>query len=200
VPRTLTAPEIDEFRDRLCDAAAKLFAKHGGDGFTLRALASELGVSPMTPYRYFRGKDDILAAIRARAFDRFAETLEEAFAAPGTAEERASHVGDAYIRFAFAEPDAYRLMFDLTQPSEANYPDLVRASARARKTMTEHVKALIEAGVFEGDPLVIGHVYWAALHGAVVLELAGKLSSDCDFTRLCEATARALHRGFRQKN
>lgn len=196
MPRPLSAPEIHEFRDKLCDAAAGLFAKHGREGFTLRTLTAELGVSAMTPYRYFKDKDEILAAVRTRAFDRFAETLEKAFAGEGATAERTARVGDAYVRFAFDEPDSYRLMFDLTQTGEANYPDLVRASARARNTMTEYVRKLVDEGVLEGDPVVIGHVYWAAIHGAVVLALAGKLAPDCDFDRIREETARALTRGF----
>jgi len=196
MPRTLSEPEIAEFRDRLCDVAAGLFAKHGREGFTLRALTAELGVSPMTPYRYFKDKDDILAAVRARAFDRFAQTLEQAFGGEGSTLERTMRVGDAYVRFAFAEPDSYRLMFDLTQPDEENYPDLVRAAARARRTMIEHVKSLIAEGVFEGDPVVIGHVLWASVHGAIVLQMAGKLGPDCDFAHIREAAMRALYRGF----
>ena len=199
MPRPLSAPEIHEFRDKLCDAAGGLFAKHGREGFTLRALTAELGVSPMTPYRYFRDKDEILAAVRARAFDRFAETLERAFAGTGSTSERTARVGDAYVRFAFDEPESYHLMFDFTQPGEANYPDLVRAATRARNTMTDYVRKLVEEGLLEGDPGVIGHVYWAAMHGAVVLALAGKLSAECDFDRIREATTRALARGFAPK-
>jgi AcrR family transcriptional regulator len=196
MPRPLSAPEIHEFRDKLCEAAAGLFSRQGREGFTLRALATELGVSPMTPYRYFKDKDEILAAVRARAFDRFATTLEQAFAGEGSTSERTARVGEAYVRFAFDEPDSYRLMFDLTQPDEARYPDLVRAAGRARNTMTDYVRKLVDEGSLEGDPVVIGHVFWAALHGAVVLELAGKLTPDCDFNRVREATARALARGF----
>ena len=196
MPRPLSAPEIHEFRDKLCEAATGLFAKHGRDGFTLRALTAELGVSAMTPYRYFKDKDEILAAVRARAFDRFAETLEKAFAGEGSTMERAARVGDAYVRFAFEEPDSYHLMFDFAQPGEADYPDLVRAATRARNTMTEHVRGLIAEAVLEGDPLVIGHVFWAALHGAIVLQMGGSLGPDCDFERLREATFRALYRGF----
>jgi AcrR family transcriptional regulator len=196
MPRPLSKPEIAEFRDKLCDAAGRLFARHGREGFTLRALSAELGVSPMTPYRYFKDKDDILAAVRARAFDRFADTLEKAFAGEGSTFERALRVGDAYVRFAFDEPDSYRLMFDLAQPEEERYPDLVRAATRARKTMTDHVKSLIAEGVLEGDPIVIGHVFWAALHGAIVLQMSGKLGPDCDFARIRAATMHALYRGF----
>jgi AcrR family transcriptional regulator len=197
LPRTLTEPEVAEFRDRLCDAATELFARKGREGFSLRELAAELGVSPMTPYRYFKDKDDILAAVRARAFDRFSDELEKAYAKPGPANERASAAGHAYARFAFEEPQSYRLMFDLSQPDEDQYPDLVRATARARATMTQHVPALIAEGFLAGDPVAIGHVFWASIHGAVVLQLAGKLTPEFDFDRLMQESMRALIEGFR---
>jgi AcrR family transcriptional regulator len=199
LPRTLSDPEVAEFRGRLCDAAAELFAEKGPSGVTMRELANALGVSPMTPYRYFKDKDDILAAVRARAFDRFSDSLEKAYAKPGTPEERANAAGRAYVRFAFAESSSYRLMFDLSQPNEDHYPDLVRATARARATMTQHIPALIEAGDLEGDPALIGHVYWAAIHGAVVLQLAGMLTPEYDFERILQASLAALSEGFRPK-
>src|ERR1700710_1855650 len=113
MPRALSPSEVEGFRDRLCEAATRLFAEKGADGFTLRQLASELGVSPMTPYRYFKDKDDILAAVRASGFERFAEALETALASSEDPLEASRHVGAAYIRFAFDHPAAYRLMFDL---------------------------------------------------------------------------------------
>lgn len=196
MPRILSSPRIAEFRERLCDAATQLFADRGLEGLTMRAVADVLGISPMTPYRYFRDKDDILAAMRARAFDRFSDMLEQAFARPGSVIERSRAVADAYLQFAFDERASYRLMFDLSQPGEENYPDLVRASARARRTMTDHVQALVDAGILKGDPVVIGHVLWAGLHGAVVLELAGKLGPSCNFTQIYAEMARAIFMGF----
>ena len=169
----------------------------------MRELASALGVSAMTPYRYFRDKDDILAAVRARAFDRFAETLELAYAGPGTTLERSRAKRDAYVRFALEEPETYRLMFDLSQPTEEDYPDLVRAMARARATMTTHVRDLVAEGTLSGDPELIGHVFWAALHGAVTLHLAGKLSpqyklsSQYGIDRIITEATRALGARFR---
>jgi AcrR family transcriptional regulator len=196
MPRALSTNEISDFRERLCDAAAALFAARGREGFSLRELAAELGVSAMTPYRYFKDKDDILAAVRARAFDRFAELLEAAYETQSDPIARANAVGQAYLRFAFAEPASYRLMFDLAQPDEAHYPELVRATERARATMTRHVPALVAQGVVAGDPKLIGHVFWSAIHGAVVLKLAGKLRAECDFDRIIAETFRALSAGF----
>ena len=80
MPRVLSEADVVEFRERLCDAAERLFADKGPEAVTMRQLAAELGVSPMTPYRYFKDKDDILAAVRTIGFDRFAETLEAAYA------------------------------------------------------------------------------------------------------------------------
>ena len=198
MPKVLTKAEVTGFRDRLCDAAGRMFASRGREGFTLRALAGELGVSAMTPYRYFRDKDDILAAVRARAFTRFAEALEQAMAAPGGALSKATAVYEAYVGFAFGEPDSYRLMFDLSQPNEDDYPELVEATKRARATMTAYVRGLVAEGLLAGDPELMGHVFWASLHGAVVLQLAGKLPPQYDFRTITGESFRALSEGYRK--
>ncbi len=199
MPRVLTQADVSDFRERLCEAATRLFDTRGREGFTMRELASQLGVSAMTPYRYFKDKDDILAAVRARAFNRFAEALEGAFAGAERAVERAKAVYDAYVGFAFGEPAAYRLMFDLSQPDEAAYPELVQAATRARKTMTQYIRALVDEHELEGDPDLMGHVFWASLHGAVVLKLAGKLGPDYDFGRISGEVFRVLIDSYRVK-
>jgi AcrR family transcriptional regulator len=184
MPRVLSETDVADFRDRLCEAAERLFAAKGPDAVTMRQLAAELGVSPMTPYRYFQDKEDILAAVRANGFNRFADALEEARAKGGSPSARGAAVGEAYLNFAFGHPHTYKLMFELDQPHEENYPELVAAGKRARQTMTGYVDDQVANGVFKGDPASIGLMFWAATHGAVVLELAGKLAPG---------TARKLH-------
>src|SRR3954467_15223150 len=112
MPRVLTETDVADFRDRLCAAAERLFAEKGLDGVTMRQLAAELGVSPMTPYRYFRDKEDILATVRANGFTRSAEALEQARdRTPGDARAKSAAVGSAYLDFAFQHPNTYKLMF-----------------------------------------------------------------------------------------
>ncbi len=193
--RPLSSEDVSSFRDRLCAAAERLFAEHGVENVGIRQLAQELGCSPMTPYRYFRDKDEILAITRAAAFDRFAATVEAAAASTPDPVDRAVAVGEAYVGFALGQPNAYRLMFDLTQPGEENYPDLARAGDRARKTMTAHIEALVAAGRMKGDPVLLGHAFWAAVHGVVSLQLAGKLAGGPGFAAIHREIMRLMIRG-----
>lgn len=50
----------------LLDAAARILQAGGVDRLTMRALAVEIGADPTSVYRYFRTKDDLLAALTDR--------------------------------------------------------------------------------------------------------------------------------------
>jgi AcrR family transcriptional regulator len=192
LPRVLTDEAVGEFRERLIDAAEHLFAAHGPEAVTMRQLAGELGVSPMTPYRYFADKEAILAAVRARGFLRHAEALEAAFEAQADPIAAANAMGQAYVDFAFDHPEAYKLMFDMSQLGEDAYPDLVAAGERSRRTMTRHLEAMAEAGLFKGDPGYVGHMYWAALHGPIMLAFSHKLPPAYDARKLISGLMLAL--------
>ena len=194
MPKVLSPAEIADFRDRLCDAAERMFAVQGAEAVTIRQLAAAVGVSPMTPYRYFADKDAILAAVRARAFDRHAQLLEQAYAGSAP-DDRAGAIADAYLRFAIDNPEAYKLMFSISQPNESAYPDLVRAGDRSRRTMMLQLADEMAAGRIAGDPEMIAHVYWAALHGPLMLHFAGMLPKGLDARALAFNLLAAIDRG-----
>jgi len=201
MPRSLSPPDVEAFRTRLCDVAEKLFAARGPDGVTMREMAHELGVSSMTPYRYFKDKDAILAAVRTRAFNHFAAAMESAGiesarkeSAPQIATARPGH---AYLDFALAHPAAYRMMFDVSQPTFADYPELVAAMGRARLTMGAGLRELAAAGRFKGDVELAAYVFWSAMHGAVMLELAGLCEgSKLDARKIAKPALEALGKHF----
>jgi AcrR family transcriptional regulator len=191
MPRTLSPADVEAFRTRLCDVAEKLFAAHGPDGVTMREMADSLGVSSMTPYRYFTDKDAILAAVRTRAFTRFAAAMES------SRQSAKGRSGNAYVDFALAHPAAYRLMFDVSQPTFASYPELVAAMGRARLTMGEGLRELAAAGRFKGDVEMAAYVFWSTMHGAVMLELAGLLEgSKLDARAIAKPAIEALGKHF----
>ena len=88
-------------------------------------------------------------------------------------------------------------MFTVAQKdAEAKDRALQEAVERARATMSYHVEQLVKEGVFEGDPELIGYVFWAALHGLVMLELSGKFTKRYDFNKVRRETFRAFWQGF----
>jgi len=192
--RARSPKDRDAVRSRLCDAAAKLFVEEGEAALSMRRLAAEVGCSAMAPYRYFSDKQALIAAVRAAAFNRLADTLD------GVAKDgrhRAADIGEAYVRFARENPAAYRLMFDLAQPAEAAYPELATAAARARAAMSDYVRELVDAGVLVGDPVALGYVFWAAIHGLIVLDLVGRIPAEPGFDSLRRTALGALMRGLR---
>lgn len=195
--RELSQTEIADVRERIADAAAALYEQGGEDAVTMREIARAVGASPMGLYRYFKDRDAIIAHLRTRAFTRFAERLEHAFAKGTEPFARARAVGRAYLDFALENPALYRLMFDLSQPNEAENSPLAKASARAALTVTRHVKDLAAAGIVAGDPLKIGRALWAAAHGVIVLHLAGRLPKGADVRELYFETMRLAFRGAR---
>ena len=76
MPKILTTGDVKQFRQRLCELALKAFAERGIEGISLRGLAAEAGCSRTTPYRYFKNKADILAAVRQSEFQRMADATE----------------------------------------------------------------------------------------------------------------------------
>lgn len=185
MPRYLTDQDIADFRAELCKVATERFARFGYEGVTMRQLAEALGCSPKTPYRYFKDKADILATVRAQAFARFSDALEEAVAsAPDDPITRAQRVGEAYHRFAMKNPHAYRIMFDIDAPIDDKHPDLGPQAHRAATHITRIAEQLAEAGLIGVDPTLFGWSMWAATHGLVMLQQAGMLEHAPDYRTL----------------
>lgn len=191
----LSADEIEAFRSELCRVATRRFAEEGYAGVTLRGLAAELGCSPMTPYRYFRDKEDIFAAVRAAAFRRFADAQEQADCRDAPPRERLAALFDAYVRFACDEPHAYRIMFELAQPDAPGHPELEKQERRAWQVLRDAVGDAVRAGALRGDPDRLAHVLWAGVHGLVALHLAGKLRLGVAFDALLGPMMQTLFRG-----
>jgi AcrR family transcriptional regulator len=197
MPRAKTPQERQEVRELICQVGERLFVERGLEGVSMRDLATELGISPMAPYRYFKDKAEILATVRASAFSRFSDALETAFASEKTPTARARAIGAAYLGFALEESDAYRLIFDLTQPDENQYPELAQQSARAKAILAKQAEDLIAAGLAPDNVEQVTHSLWSAAHGVCVLYMAGKFR-DIDSCRVAyRATMRWLFIGLR---
>ncbi len=199
MPQALSEERVLETREKIVRVAEHQAVALGLANVSMHSIARELGWSATALYRYFANKEAILAAARTAALDKLSDALEAAINGPGDTWEISRAVGDAYVAFAFENPDAYRLIFSLTQPDPAEYPEFAQALVRARGNMTLYVERMVEAGGLETDPNVLGHLFWSGLHGLISLQMTGKLRDDSpDFETLRRDMMRALVRGVRK--
>ena len=191
MPKALSESETEAFRARICSEAAKLFVEEGPAAITMRRLASELGCGTMTPYRYFGSKEEIITAVRTRGLNHMADALENALDTPGDGRTRSRNVRDAYIDFARRDTATYRLMFEYPEANRDN-PAYREAHARMWRCIAADTQAMIDEGTIDADAPILGHQVWAALHGAVMLEIAGLLPEGFDAASLHTRTFAAL--------
>jgi AcrR family transcriptional regulator len=193
MPRFLTPSAIQGFRQALCDAAVQLFSEVGYDGFHMRELGKRMGVSPMTPYRYFRDKNEILDMVRMLAFSRLADQLEAAKLEEEELGCRNLALCSAYVHFALEEECHYRLMFDLGTAGKRR-PDVPYPQEdRVRAVLEGHASQM--AKLEPDSPLCksIGQLVFAVLHGTVSLYLSGRLSGPLE--KIAEANLNAINIG-----
>lgn len=190
MPQILTDEDIANFRSRLCHVAEALLAEGGRGALSMRAVAAKLGVSPMTPYRYFESKQALVTALQVRAFERLAKALETADSASASGASNA--VGEAYVAFASEQPSAYRLMFELPPSDQRADPALVSAVSRARASMFRNAERALGGVRPPSDTQLAEVLFWAMLHGMLALEITSKPLQAIDSERLRAAAGRAL--------
>ena len=93
----------DARRASLVEACARVLAREGAAGASVRAIATEAGVSPGLIGHYFGGVDALVAATYAHVETRVAAALDQAVAAAGP-EPRARL--DAYVSASLLPPIA----------------------------------------------------------------------------------------------
>jgi AcrR family transcriptional regulator len=194
MPKILTTADIRQFRQQLCDHALRAFAEHGIEGISLRGLAAAAGCSRTTPYRYFKNKAEILAAVRQSEFQRMADATELVAQGESNPQQRLLALARSYLEFALERPDAYRVMYGVNQRDEHLYPELVKQIKRTQQPMVTAVEEALETGAIHGDAVNIVHVLWAGLHGLISLHLSNKLHMGRNIDELTEVMLRSLTR------
>lgn len=199
--------------------AMQQIATAGVEGLSLNALARSMGTVPAALYRYFAGKDALLAELVVDAYDELADALEAAAARRATPRARLSHVTRATREWALGHPQAYRLVFQHTSGS-GQHLDADRTLAAAQRSMDVLLAALAPLhpaplvpgralaeqlrgwGARSGVPdlsvevLAAGLACWYRLHGLISLELGGHLpATGVDPALLYEAEVAALVTG-----
>jgi AcrR family transcriptional regulator len=163
----------EALRRALLDAASGLLLEEGPGALTMRRVAGAVGCSTTVLYTMFGGKEGLADALYREGFERLRRRL---VAADGGLDPRArlGALADAYRANALAERGYYGVMFQQAIPRFQPSPGSLAVAGASLEVLTQAVGAAMAAGVLRpGDPRAVAEVLWAAVHGAVSLELAG---------------------------
>ena len=188
-------------REEILDAAMGIFEKEGGlEAVSFRSLASAMGWSYSAPYRYFSSKEELVNAMRARAYRWIENAMLEAIEGETTANDQLNALAAAYIRSGIERPHRYALMFfnlDNTEVAKHSL-ELKTAKRDALDVCTRAIRAGQESGEFPKtvDPLTASHIFWSGAHGLVSLQVAGQLVMGRDLEELIPTLIQTLRLGL----
>lgn len=163
-------------RRALLDAAIRLIQRGGADALTLRATAQAAGVSPAAPYRHFKDKRALLAAVAEEGFRLMAAQMRAAAAAQPDPINRLRACGLAYVAFARAHPAHFRVMFGPYVANRSAYPGLKEAASESFALLEARIADGQKAGfIADGDVRSLAIATWSTTHGFASLLVNGQL-------------------------
>lgn len=169
------AKHKEEFRQDILDSAKELFIKDGYEHFSMRKLAKKIDYSPTTIYLYFKGKDDLLAAICEEFFEQFFTKLKHLRAISKDPIETLRQGFLYLVNFGLNNPNQYKLIFFTRDHVYGSYEEFLKKESMARNTyfaFKEMVQNCIEAGrLSQVDLNVIANSMAMASHGIVAVAL-----------------------------
>ena len=159
----------------LLDTAIELIRHSGPAALTLREVARRAGVSHNAPYRHFRGKDELMAAVATEGFGELAAAMRQAAAREATALGRYRASGLGYLQFALRQQEHYTMMFDVPVGKE-RFPECEKAGEAAFQTLVGFIEGCqVEGTLPAGNPLPVALGAWSLVHGIAKLATAGRL-------------------------
>ena len=169
-------------REALLQGAVRVIAEVGPAAFTLREVARRAGVSHNAPYRHFRHKDALLAAVAAQGFRELTRAMREPGERPAqgpsntplSALDKLKQSGLAYVAFAVRRPEHFTVMFD-APVSRSKDPEYTQASQEAFNTLLNYIRTCQEEGQLpDGNTMERALYAWSLVHGIAKLAVAGR--------------------------
>ena len=188
-----------DLKRALLDAALELVRTKGAEAFTLREVARRAGVSHNAPYRHFRDRGELLAAVAIEGYERLTQSMVKAAESAADPAERFLQCGFGFLQFALLYPEHFKVIFDTPQRYE--YPEALAAGERTFGTLLGYIRECQAAGVLpQGDVLCLGLTYLGLVQGTAKLAITGRLpfSESADVCKFFEKASTAMTRGFAQ--
>jgi AcrR family transcriptional regulator len=197
----------DRIERQIVELGRRQLVTAGAAGLSVRAIARELGMVSSAVYRYVASRDDLLTLLLVDAYTELADDVDAARAASsGVAwTEQLVAMARAVRQWAISQPASWALLYGSPVPGYHAPAELtVGPGTRVVGAMFDVVATGVAAGVvpnsnvevaqsissdfdairaefaFSGDDAAVASCFllWAALVGAISLEVFGQYGAD----------------------
>lgn len=187
-------------KEALVDTAMEIIDTDGLDAITLRDITQRLGTSRSAVYRHFENKEALILGVITRGYEHLDLLFTPIFQdRTRSVSERFDTMGRAYLDFAIAHPNLYRLLFGEMYRKErevlCDYKDESQATG-----LYALIGLLLEAQeegiIAQENPIVQAATVWASVHGLASLLIDGHLLMSDNFEEIYRYSQSVLLRGL----
>ncbi len=165
-----------DLRAQLVEATRQLVEEKGADHFSVSEACRVAGVSTAAPYRHFKDKDEMILAVTLEGMERkYQNMLDTVCKKPERTLSRIIALGQAYIRFARAEPGVFRLIFGNTK-NHKMHEALMNQGPRHFEFVESEVAACLGKPEIDDDVRKRAFLLWTFVHGLSFLLIDEKVS------------------------
>ncbi|MBC9225843.1 TetR/AcrR family transcriptional regulator [Aeromicrobium senzhongii] len=171
---SVPSPGASEARARLLEGAARILDEQGPAALSARRLATEVGASTMAVYTHFGSMGAVVDAVATEGFRRLIARVDAVEQTDDPAADLLAAAA-AYRENALENRHLYAVMFGAVSVRGLGGagPDADVAYAAFRQLVAVVERAMDAGPLRRGDPKAVAAQWWSALHGYMMLELAG---------------------------
>ena len=175
-----------QVRDEVQTRAWAQISEAGASALSLKAIATQMGMTAPALYRYYGSRDELLTQLILSTYQEIAELVEAAVDVDSTPSGQLTDIAQALRRWAVANPQRYLLLYGTPVPGYHAPPAATELAQRILDPILAGFAALVDHHADPGSDsttLLRAVTFWTRLHGVLSLELAGHfvgMSIDTD--------------------
>lgn len=165
-----------QVRDEVQTRAWEQISEAGASALSLKAIATQLGMTAPALYRYFASRDELLTQLILSTYQDLAELTEAAVEGEATPAEQLRDIAQSLRRWAVANPQRYLLLYGTPVPGYHAPPEATELAKRIFAPILAGFAAMQsdpERDDSESVTFLRSVTFWTRLHGVLSLELAG---------------------------
>lgn len=153
---------------QLLSTARTMLEEVGSTRLSLRALCTQLGVTPTAAYHHFTNRAQLLSQLATQGYQELAQVLDAAGATLAV-HDKLRGFCLTYLGFARDNPELYQLMFG-SELTQENMPDTLREARQLAFSKLETMVAeVLQLPSNSADVRSAALASWSYLHGLTAL-------------------------------